>query len=261
MNKDLLTKYFAKKCTDEETKMVEEWLLDTNNQSQLDNFLEEKWDNHAQNYPKTLSKKTQTISILAKVAAVILVLGATYLYINNSSEIIPIQSEKTAKNELLDPIKLQDTIDKIAHLENSEDFSLAKKKKTTSRIKENPTITKDRMPNDSIAQHGIASKGVKASKLAHFKINEVALAKFKDKIDSNTMILNVDLNNASFERLAGLLYKEYGIIIEPCSASMTTKTYTAKFEKVSVKDLLADMSNQLAFTFTMKDNIISICFN
>ncbi|NGM72588.1 hypothetical protein [Sphingobacterium sp. SGL-16] len=61
MNKNLLNKYFKNQCTDTEKEFVEDWILNQDNRSTFENYVEEKW--HDFEMPSKHLKSSTTYAI------------------------------------------------------------------------------------------------------------------------------------------------------------------------------------------------------
>lgn len=260
MDKNVLNRYFEKRSSKEEIKIVEEWLLDPNNQTKFELFLEKRWQDHLlQDKKNTIVgiKKSFKNALWKVAAAFLLVFGGFHLFTKKDAS--PRENQLTATwspedNLVPEPSSkpLLDTSDDITNPKNS----IHHERKTTNASKAKSILA----VTDTLVQKK-KSQGVKASKLGNFMVNEVLLSKLRHKIDSNQLVLTIDLNEATIGEIAYRLRKNYGIILEPCSSETTSKTYTARFEEISINDLLYDMSQKMLFSYTVQDSIIKVCFN
>ncbi|MFD2556555.1 hypothetical protein [Sphingobacterium tabacisoli] len=261
MNKDILNRYFEKQCSVEEVKIVEAWLLDPNNRTEFDLFLEERWDSHyyqRQEAPIVAIKKSMPMQLWkAATAAVVLIALGFYFFSISQSPVVEsssaiVRHSGVSSDSSPAHLSLSDTAPVVTNPKNFKQHE----KKPTKIHKSNQTVA----ALDTSAQKR-GTKTVKATKLGNFMVNEVLLSQLRHKIDSNQLVLNIDLHEATLAEIAYRLRKNYGIILEPCSTGTSSKTYTARFEKISINDLLHDMSQKMLFSYTVKDSIIKVCFN
>ncbi|TJZ63042.1 hypothetical protein FAZ15_01730 [Sphingobacterium olei] len=257
MDRNLLKRYFEKQCSATEAKAVEEWLLDSNNQTDFEKFLETQWDVHVDQHLQTERIKGRPYKSIwwkAAAAAVVLCIGAYYYGMRsevvNSRKLVNVSSPQADLADQTVP-SLTDTFQSSSnpkitmHYERKPD-----KNKFTPAVASADTANQEHRP-----------KTVKPAKLGNIMVNEVLLSKLRDQIDSNTLVLNIDVHEVSFQRFSAMLRHQYGIILEPCDDSGMNKTYTARFEKISFSDLLSDMSEKMLFTYSFQDSIVKICFN
>jgi hypothetical protein len=259
VDKKLLNRYFEKQCSATEVKAVEEWILDPENRTGFDIFLVNQWDGHVdRNLDVRIVdvKRSGTINWWASAAAVIALVCGVYYFNTQSS-----------KTERLSIVSTTPEIKHVDHHANfpSDTFHASIKPKITTHherktvrnkpiqiVAETDTVTREKRP-----------LFVKSTKLGNFMINKVAIHKLLDSIGSDQLVLtNFDVHEITFQRLAVMLREECGIVLEPCSGGTgTTKTYTARFQRISVPDLLNDMSQKMMFSYSVKDNKVKICFN
>lgn len=259
MDRNLLNRYFDKQCSDAEKEAVEEWLLDSNNQAEFERFLVSKWENYSDGHIRTnvLSLRKSKASWL-KAAAVILLLGVGgYLYYAHvmsskdpSKTLVIQEDQQTMPVQNISPS--EDTLQLSSNPINTIRHEQKKKKIHSAQ---NVALVTDSMgPRDKV-------KSVQASRLGNFKVNEVLLSQLRGKIDSNQLFLNIDVHEATFAEIAFRLKKNYGIILEACDTTGNSKTYSAKFEKISFPDLLNDMSEKMLFSYSVNKDTVKICFN
>lgn len=258
MDKKLLNRYFEKQCSATEIKVVEEWILDPKNRTEFDNFLVTQWEDHVdRNLDVHVAdiKKSGTFKWWASAAAAVLaIVSGVYYY--------QIQPSKTQQLTVA-------TLPKIEQLDHK-----ANPPTDTFHNSINPKITTHHerktdknKPIQIVAETDTAIQEkkplfVKSTKLQNFMVNKVALRKLLNDIDSNhVVLLNLDVHDITFQRLAVLLREECGVVLEPCNGVGTSKTYTARFEVISLPDLLNDMSEKMMFSYSVKDKKVKICFN
>ncbi|SDL03261.1 hypothetical protein SAMN04487898_11469 [Pedobacter sp. ok626] len=260
MDKKLLNRYFEKQCSATEIKAVEEWILDSKNRIEFDDFLVTKWDGHVdQNFDPHFAdvKKSATYKWWASAAATAAVIICGVYYAN-------IVSSKTDQLAVVSTTSAVKPVDHHASFPSDTFHASIKPKITTHHerktirnkpvqiVTEADTVTREKRP-----------LFVKSTKLGNFMINKVAIHKLLDSIGSDQLVLtNFDVHEITFQRLAIMLREECGIVLEPCSGGIgSTKTYTARFQRISVPDLLNDMSEKMMFSYSVKDNKVKICFN
>lgn len=257
MDKKLLNRYFDKQCSAAEIKVVEEWILDSKNSTEFENFLETLWDGHVdRNLDIVGIKKSVTLKWWASAAAAaIATVFVAYYY-----HAAPLKAERLA---------VASTLPKMEQVERKADFPA-----DTFHISTKPKIitqherkTVRNKPLQIVAETDTTNQGkkplfVKSSKLGNFMVNKIAMQKLLKDIDSNhVVLLNLNVHEITFQRLAVLLREECGVVLEPCNGAITSKTYTARFEVISLPDLLNDMSEKMMFSYSVKDNKVKICFN
>lgn len=265
MEREVLKRYFERTSSEAEMKTVESWLLDPSNKVTFENFLEEEWHEHTKTttrasivgFKKTTSK---LIWRAASVAALLLLTFGAYQLLSvspqkelSTANVVPVQQEDplqhTPLSSLADPLHVSDT---TIHFQPK--IVQHAKKKT---VRQSQAI----VAQTDTSNQQIKAKSVPARTLTKAKINEDAIAGLIQKIDSNQLVLNVNLSEVDFKKLAYIFSNEYGIVLELCNSADMDKTYTAKFKKISIHDLLDDMSEKMAFTYSFQDNKVKICFN
>lgn len=261
MDKKLLKRYFEKQCSAAESKAVEEWISDSGNRANFEVFLVNEWDSHVDRHLEASvadTRRPDTFKWWAAAAAVIAVVVGFFHY--NTQ---PPKAEPTFVVSSLTQVK---PADREIRFQADTFHSGMNTKVTTSH--ERKTIRNK--PTQILAKADTVNPEkkplfVKATKLGNFMVNKVALRKLMNDIDSNKVVLlNLDVHDISFQRLAVLLREECGIVLEPCAGTGIagiSKTYTARFEAISLPDLLNDMSEKMMFSYSVKDNKVKICFN
>lgn len=259
MDKKLLRRYFEKQCSATEIRAVEEWILDPENHTEFDNFLVSQWGDHVdRNLDVNIVdiRKSGAIKWWASAAAVIAIVSGVYYY--------NIQPSKTEQ------LTVVSTLPKIEKIDQNADFPtdtfhssinpkiITHYERKTVRNKPIQIVVE----TDTVVNQEKKPLFVKSTKLQNFMVNKVALRKLLNDIDSNQVVLlNLDVHDITFQRLASLLREECGVVLEPCNGTGTSKTYTARFEKISLPDLLNDMSEKMMFSYSVKDKKVKICFN
>jgi len=258
VDKKLLNRYFEKRCSATEMKAVEEWILNPENRSQFEHFLVSQWDNHVDQHldvPVVARRKSVPVKWWASAAAAIAIVSGVYFYSTPPLKTKPLavvislpQVEQVGRKAYFPRDTFQTSIKPktITHHERK-----TVRNKSIQIVAETDTISQGKKP-----------LFVKSTKLENFMVNKVALHKLFNDIDSNkAVLLNLNVHDITFERLAVLLREECGIVLVPCNGNGTSKTYTARFEEISLPDLLNDMSEKMMFSYSVKDNKVKICFN
>lgn len=261
MKKEILKRYFERSSSSAETEAVENWLLDPASKQAFEKFVDEEWEEHTKNETEVVHlKKTKGTAIL-KIAGI----AATLLIAFGIYQLWP----KGTPSDLLDQ-SIVKIIPKDVSLPSDSSFKQSLHvTDTASSFKPNTVQHEKKKAQEQskiLAQVDTTNreksiKSVPAQRLLNPKVNEAQLAKLIEKIDSNQLVFDVHMSDVAFQQLAYIFRKEYGIILELCSTAGSNKTYTASFKKISIHDLLDDMSEKLAFTYSFQDNKVKICFN
>jgi hypothetical protein len=258
VDKRLLTRYFGKQCSATESKAVEEWILDPGNRAEFEHFLETEWDSHVDQHLEgnvVAIRKPAAFKWWASAAAAIAIVFGVYHY--------GTQAPKKVQLQVVNALPQIEQVDQKAKISMDTFHSGIHTKITVHH--ERKTIRNK--PNPVLAQADTVNREkkplfVKSTKLQNFMINKVAIRKLLDNIDSNKVVLlNLNVHDITFQRLAALLKDEYGVVLEACNGVGTSKTYTARFEGITLPDLLNDMSEKMVFSYAVKDNKVMICFN
>jgi hypothetical protein len=263
VEREILKRYFEQTSPTTEIKAVEDWLLDPGNKIAFEKFLEEEWSDHVQakelsNIVRMKKSKSKLIWKTASAAAVLLLAFGMYqsLLVNHkqsdfaNERTAHIQQQPSAPSPTTTiPQDMSDTVSNVKPI-----------------IIQHEKKEKPHKPKAVIAQIDPTNQGTKeptvlAKTLTKAKINEAAMAKLIQKIDSNQLVFDVNVSDAAFLKLAYIFRNEYGIILELCNNANPDKTYTAQFKKISIHDLLDDMSEKMLFSYTFQDNKVKICFN
>ncbi|SMC38631.1 hypothetical protein [Pedobacter africanus] len=262
MSKKLLKRYFEKQCSAAESQAVEEWILDSNNRADFENFLVNEWDGHVDQHlrdDETVMKSSGTFKWWAAAAAAIAVVVGFYHYSSGP--------EKTERTTVTAAVSQPGQVDTSAGKAQTHIFHSGINTKTITSYERKTIRNKPAQTLAKIDTVNLEKKPlfVKATKLENFMVNKVALRKLINDIDSNKVVLlNLDVHDITFQRLAVLLREECGVVLEPCAGTGVagiSKTYTARFEAISLPDLLNDMSEKMMFSYSVKDNKVKICFN
>lgn len=263
MRKEILKRYFERTGSATETQAVEDWLLDPKNKVAFEKFLEDEWDEHAKSTGTLVVKMgkpaTRPIWKFTSAAAAILVFvsfGIYYMTSDNQHE-SAVHDNQTAA-QVTTSAKLPSSTNTPIVTDTVNNFQ----PKTVHHEKEITHTLSQRLISkvDSTNQE-TKQASVPAMALTKAKINEDAIARLIQKIDSNQMVFDVNVSDAAFQQLAYIFRREYGIVLELCNDANADKTYTARFKKISIHDLLDDMSEKMAFTYSFQDNKVKICFN
>lgn len=261
MDKNLLNKYFEQQCSPAERKAVEEWLLNSENKAAFEAFLETRWDQHVEDYSSTVNVKSSHAgrSYWWQAVAAAAVLGiAVYLYDKGTSAPISEHVPETTAVSATDSLSREPSLTAAAMSSSRINPKITEHYERKTNTNKPKTIT---LKTAAKVNQKDTVKTVKAAKLGNFMVNEVLLTQLRGKIDSNLLILNIDVHDVPFQRFATMLKQRYGIILEPCGKGGQDKTYTARFEKISIPDLLNDMSEKMLFTYSIQDSVVKVCFN
>ena len=237
---------------------MEDWILDSKNSTEFDRFLVSQWDDHVEQHLDVdimVIRKSDRFKWWAAAAATVTIVFGAYYYSKETAkmdqiaiasvhpQVRPMPSRNVITNETFHSEPKPQTI--------SHDERKTFRNQPVQILAETDTVNREKRP-----------LSVKSTKLENFMINKIAIHKLLDSIGSNQFVLmNFDVHEITFQRLAVMLREECGIVLEPCSGTGSGKTYTARFERISVPDLLNDMSEKMMFSYSIQDNKVKICFN
>ena len=276
MTNELLKTYFERTCSEREAAIVEDWLIEPQNQQTFERFLESYWQEHVDEQsalsatpaPKEISKEAvrRYLPRLVAAAAVLsFVIAGSYYFFTKETES---QKKQPVAKIIEKPQPAEEHVGSATVIANAEKINVhqSKTKQHGKKLSPVPALVNEPV----VVADTVASKPktVKMSTMSKVMINEVAL----NKLDSseqlkvlNQMALNVNINNASFNEIAAILQKKYGIVLELCATSQPEaagKNYTAHFAQVSFPELMDDMSKQMLFSYTITDKkTVKVCFN
>lgn len=282
MKRELLRSYFEKTCSASEAAMVEEWLLHPQHQAEFEAFLEAYWEEHTreagQLQPVPLQKRSALRRYIPRLAAAAAITGAvlfSIVYFSGKRQVV--ESDKTTAVAVVTPEQLPAGT-------RSDTFSALLKDAEVKKVKtKTKQYGKKHLPEPAVAYAAAAPaavnvqdtagqpaeprKTVKATVMTKFMFNDSAFCKLS-KADQltviNRMALRVDFNNASFSDLVANFRNRYGIVLELCEGTTPdklAKVYTARFEGITLPDLINDMSGQMAFSYSVTNNVVKVCFN
>jgi hypothetical protein len=274
---EVLQQYFEKKCSASENALIERWLLDPQNQVSFEQFLESYWEEHTkeQQAEETIStvpqKRGLLVRYIPRVAAVAAVLALAVFSVHHFTKTnVSAASDQTIAAVIVEPEQLpagsgSDTFNSLPKGVN------VTKPKTKQYGKKNPpknAVTLIPVDiQDTVAKPVEPPKSQKMVALNKVWINDSLIAKLSpaDRITVvNQMALNVNFNNANFRDIAVAFRERYGILLELCADAKPDKVlkgYTANFSKITLPDLIHDMSNQMMFSYTVTNNVVKVCFN
>jgi len=258
LNKNLLNKYFKNQCTNTEKEFVEDWILNQDNRSTFENYVEEKW--HDFEMPSKHLKSSTTYAIrkstVWKVAATILIVATTgvYAYFNLNHTENPITDNQTIvakpnlpKEEIQELPSIEESVETPTKTEKPH-YTAAKLKKLTSKP----------LAETKLSSIKAEKKSVAPSRIGNVFFNEKLLSELSSKIDSNTLVLTMDMKEERFQEMAELLKSRYQIILEPVKTGGEKNMYAARFEKTDIPELLRLMEDRMAFTYNLRDSILQI---
>lgn len=282
MKREVLKSYFEKTCSASETAMVEEWLLDVQHQAEFEAFLESYWDEHTREQealtPAPLKKHMPLFRYMPRIAVAAAVLGAVlfsvHYFSGNKTEV---ESDKAMAVAVATPEQLPagNNSDTLPPLSKGVEVKKARTKTTQYGKKHQPehAVASASATPAAVEVQDTAKKpaeprvGVKMTALNKFMFNDSAfckLSKAEQLTVINHMALRVDFNRASFSDLVVNFRDRYGIVLELCPGTTPdklAKAYSASFAKITLPDLISDMSNQMAFSFSFTNNVVKVCFN
>lgn len=259
MNKQLLNKYFKDQCTNTEKEVVEEWILNQKNKSTFENYVEEQWNDFEIDPKHLKSSTTYAIrkSTMWKAAATFMIFTSVgaYTYLNSSN----VQKNTTDNKEILAKANQSQELKPLSQLENKvviEDkpSQVTKKKSAQNTKKQALLATKDSILNSVKPE----SKRITASRIGHLAFNEKLLSELSSQIDSNKLVLTMNMKEERFLEIAELLKSKYQIILEPIKTGGEKNMYAARFERTNIPELLKLMEDRMAFTYNLRDSILQI---
>lgn len=253
-----MDRYFSNQCTEKEKELVENWILNKDNQAPFEQYIQDRWDTFDIAETVTSTPVFSLRKTLLKVAAVVAVLGFTGLL-----------SYKTLNNNHIDTKHLHviNTSTKPLTPETGPSTSPQKgevlflPKEEKKVIAKTKTISK---PNLKIQDHkpskddSVKVASLKATKIQNIKINEKLLSELSSQIDSNKLVLTMNMNEERFKEISTLLKDKYHIVLVPVSEGGEKNLYAARFEKTDIADLLKTMQSKMAFTYDLKDSVLFI---
>jgi len=263
VREEILKRYFERTSSATETQAVEDWLLDPKNKVAFEKFLADEWDEHTKSKDTLVVKMgksaTKPVWKFSSVAAAILVLvsfGIYYVTLDERREPALHINQTVTHATISAKLPLQQNAPIVTDTVNNFQPKTVHHEKEITPTLPQPLISKVDSTNQETKQATVPTMI-----LTKAKINEDAIARLIQKIDSNQMVFDVNVSDAAFQQLAYIFRKEYGIVLELCNDANADKTYTARFKKISIHDLLDDMSEKMAFTYSFQDNKVKICFN
>lgn len=256
--------------------MVEQWLLNPQNQAGFEQFLEHYWEEHAEEQREVaagpvIRQQTLLKRYLPRITAVaaILVLAIWGVHHFTQTE-VKAESDKTMAAAVVAPEQKpvgsrSDTFTTLVKSVNEakpKTIQYARKKTFPNALALAPVHTQD-----TAAAPVATTKVVKATALTNIRLNDSALSKLTQEervYVLNQMALNVNFHKASFRDIAVAFREKYGIVLELCASAQPDKMlkeYTASFSKIALPDLINDMSAHMAFSYTISNNVVKVCFN
>jgi cytoskeletal protein RodZ len=275
---EVLQKYFEKKCSATEGAIVEQWLLDPQNQASFEQFLESYWESHANGQMEEVKKPVEKkhsglrwyIPRVAAVAAMLALAVFSVYHFTKTNVGVGTEPDQTIAAVVVEPEHLPagSRSDTFTSLSKGVDVTKPKTKQYGKKIPpKNAVIPAPVDVQDTIAAPVERPKSMKVTALTKVWINDSLIAKLSpaDRITVvNQMAMNVNFNKANFRDIAVAFREKYGILLELCADAKPDKVlkeYTASFSKITLPDLIQDMSNHLLFSYTVSNNVVKICFN
>lgn len=280
MKREVLKSYFEKTCSASEAAMVEEWLLHPQHQAEFEAFLETYWAEHIgeKAQPALEQKRRPLYRYIPRVAAAAAIVSAVLVsvaYFSGKKEAVV--SDTTTTVAVVAPAQLPagSSADTFSPLLKGAEVKKAKTKTTQYGKKHQPehvvastaaTPAVIQLP-DTATSPVEPRKTVKMSAFTKVMFNDSAFCKLSKEQQLaviNHMALKVDFNRASLSDLVANFRDKYGIVVELCAGTTPdklAKAYTASFAKITLPDLINDMSSQMAFSYSVTNNVVKICFN
>lgn len=258
--------------------MVEQWLLNPVNQANFEQFLELYWDEHLAEAtqtevtaPPATSRHGLVRRYLPRVAAVAALLALAVFSVHYFTKTkMNSNAEQTIAAVTVEPEQLPQGgfSDTAYSLPKGVEVVKPKTKQYGKKTPPGNAVTSIPVNVQDTATKPVESpKSVKMVALNRIWINDSLLAKLSpsDQLKVlNQMALNVNFNRANFRDIAIAFREKYGILLELCadaSPDKMLKGYTASFSKITLPDLIQDMSNQMMFSYTVTNNVVKVCFN
>jgi len=282
VKREVLKSYFEKTCSASEAAMVEEWLLHPQHQAEFETFLESYWAEHTGEdekvQPAPQQKRSPLYRYIPRVAAAAAMLGVVLLSVRyfpgKKDEVV---SGKTMAAAVVTPERLPagNSSDTVRPLSKGAEVKKVKPQTKQYGKKHQPehaVASASAAPaaiavQDTVTRPAEPGKSVKMTALNKFMFNDSAFCKLS-KADQltviNHMALRIDFNRASFSDLAANFRDRYGIVLELCPGTTPdklAKAYSANFAKITLPDLISDMSAQMAFSYSFTNNVVKVCFN
>lgn len=262
--------------------MVEEWLLHPQHQAEFEAFLESYWEEHTreetQRKPALQQKRLTIRGYIPRMAAAAALLGAVVFavpYFSGKKEAVV--SDKTTAVAVVTPEQLpvrnsSDTLHPLSKDAGAKKVRTKTKQYGKKHQPETAVAFATAAPatvavQDTASLPAEPRRMVKATVMTKFMFNDSAFCKLS-KADQltviNRMALRIDFNNASFSDLVVNFRDRYGIVLELCNGTTPdklAKVYTARFANITLPELINDMSGQMAFTYSVTNNVVKVCFN
>lgn len=255
--------------------MVEHWMQEPQNQVDFEQFLEWYWEEHLNEQREETVKPAEKkhrplfryISRAVAAAAVLAIVAGSVHYFtatgvvteSDRTSIAVVQPEHQPAGSNADTFNF---LPKEAEVIKPKTKQYGKRKSPKNLV----TQASAGIP-DSTAMPVERPKTVKMTALNNIRLNDSLLSKMSraDQVEIlNRMALNVNFNNAKFRDIAIAFREKYGIVLELCADAKpdnVLKEYTASFSKITLPDLIHDMSNQMMFSYTVTNNVVKVCFN
>lgn len=275
MKREVLKSYFEKTCSAADTVMVEEWLLDAQHQAEFEAFLEAYWAEHtgeAVQQPVAPQKRTLLYYMPRIAAAAAVVAGIVFSvhYFSGNNGVVE-QPPATAI-AVVKPRQLpaDHTADTLRLPKKGAEVRKTKTKQYARKNSPQPEVAFVSIPQsipDTAARSVVTKQAVKMSGFTKIMFNDSVFCKLSQAQQLaviNKMALRVDFSKASFSDLVADFRDRYGIVLELCAGTnpdKIAKAYTASFARITLPELINDMSDQMAFSYTLSNNVIKVCFN
>lgn len=281
MKREVLKSYFEKTCSASEAAMVEEWLLHPQHQAEFEAFLESYWAEHTgeEAQPAPAHQRKPLYRYIPRVAAAAAILGVVLLSVRyfpgKEEEVV---SGKTMAAAVVTPEHLpagsgSDTVSPLSKGAEVKKVKPQTKQYGKKHQPQHAVVASAAATPAAVAVQDTATspaeprKTVKMTALNKFMFNDSAFCKLS-KADQltviNHMALRIDFNRASFSDLVANFRDRYGIVLELCPGTTPdklAKAYSANFAKITLPDLISDMSDQMAFSYSFTNNVVKVCFN
>ncbi|BAV07299.1 hypothetical protein SAMN05421788_10277 [Filimonas lacunae] len=254
--------------------MVEEWLLKPQHQAEFERFLESYWEEHTgeeESRPPAPEKGALRLRYLPRMVAAAAILGAvafSVYYFAGTNTSVESHQEMAVVKVIPEQVPAAVNVDTTRVLPKAADV----KKTKTKQYGKKPLPTQAVVPvivevKDTAAPPATPPKAMKMTAFKKIMFNDSAFSKLS-KADqilvSNQMLLRVNFSNASFNDLVATFRDRYGIVLELCAGTtpdQVMKAYTGSFAKITLPELISDMSTQMLFSYTVSNNVVKVCFN